>query len=387
MNALTALLDFLGATALENWQRLQQWTPAAFRALTDLLWRILLVSLLLLAGSLAASGISHTRMFLPWVGILYVVVILLMLRTRQALNAAGLLLATDAAIDIFKGVTPLGWEKLRAAATLGLDFTRLKELATLQLVGRLVFNVLLFELLVLLAFSIIPVWTYPQLAGHLILGGIIYALLSTPWGQTSPFRPLTNWIGLGCVGIIALFGAVGFWEEPLVRSWYDKFSSSDSPFPLWLIALGLILLSIFGGSLVPKKLRKLFAVAGLMLLAWWLFATPPSPRPVSARSVVAVAGQKSAPTKAPALEVRKVRMDILNFRDEVVTLKWKYSAGGYDSVTREYPPQTSWTQWSYQYPGGKWEVFDSKGTLLKNFPPPERKARVEIRRDRVEITY
>lgn len=271
---MKAWLKWLMAEVEERYEIIRRdWGPAAFRAFTNLIWRIFCLSLFILVASLVASGVvGHRgwfdgRIFLPYVGILYLCGLGLILYTGQALNAAGLLLSVDAAVDIFNGITPISTEKLGKVATLELDTPRLKRFATLQLVGRFVFYVLLFELLVILTFSFVPVWAKPALVGHLILAGLLFALLSTPWGQASPFGRLAKPVGLVCLLIMLAFA----WKE-VERLASTTGTLIPSNWPFWFLGLAVIGVAF----LLPKRLKSMAAVTGFLMFIWWMFLSPPS---------------------------------------------------------------------------------------------------------------
>jgi hypothetical protein len=181
---------------------LHDWPPAALRALRHRLWLFFQCSLVVFAGAIAFSFATHTQAFIPYVGIGYVALIGLLLWSQQTLHGAGLLLGVDAALDILKGAIPVNLKGLENLLTFSTDMKRLKELATLQLVGRFLFNALLLELLALVILWVVPIWVYPELLGPVIFLGIIYGLLSTAWGQASPFAKFRKWVLIGMVMLV-----------------------------------------------------------------------------------------------------------------------------------------------------------------------------------------
>jgi hypothetical protein len=196
---IVALRDLVGLSVDD----LRDWPPAAFDALRRRLWLFFWNSLAVLAGVIVFSFVTHTQAFIPYVGIGYIVLVGFLAKSQQALHGAGLLLGVDAAIDILKGSVPVNMEHLERLLTLGTDMKRLKAFATLQLVGRFLFNVLLLELLILATVWLVPIWVYPGLLGAVAFLGTIFALLSTPWGRTSPFAGFRAIVFLVIVGTCA----------------------------------------------------------------------------------------------------------------------------------------------------------------------------------------
>jgi hypothetical protein len=205
-NIMTELVVALRDLATASVDDLRDWAPAAFRALRHRLWLFFWASLVVLAGVIAFSAATHTQAFIPYVGLGYLCLVAFLGWSAQTLHGAGLLLGVDAAIDILKGVVPVNTEHLEKLLTLDADMKRLKEFATLQLVGRFLFNVLLLELLILATIWIVPIWAYPGLLGPVAFLGTIYALLSTPWGL--------HWVGLRILVFLGIVGlcVYAFWD-------------------------------------------------------------------------------------------------------------------------------------------------------------------------------
>lgn len=193
---LTELFDLMAAN-----------TSRGFDDLKDRLFKFFFWSVIVLVAALFMSAASETRAFLPLVGLLYVGIITLILISAETLRAAGLLLSADVALDLYISVLPPTREKLGRLVTLDLDWSRTKRFATLQLFGRALFNVLVMELLVIVFFSIVPVWVIGL--GTLVWLALlftIFGLLSTPWGNTPLFAGLRAIIFLAIVGICAYSG-------------------------------------------------------------------------------------------------------------------------------------------------------------------------------------
>lgn len=368
---LETVFQNTGARAEALRVRIQNWTPAAFRVLTRLLWQILLWSLIVLVVALLVSAGLETKPFLAWVGVAYLLLLILILRGRGTLHAAGLLLGVDASIDIFRGLTPLSAEKLKNVAKLNFDMSRLKELATLQLVGRMVFSVVLFELIVLFTFSLVPIWTRPGLAGHLVLGGILYGFLSTQWGRSSPFGKLAPVVGAITIFIILLFG----WDE--LKGYYQTLAGGQLWSTGWTGLLGsLFWLTILAGALFfalraiwPSRASSgehgggngrggsIFAALALivfgLLLGPWLTRQPGAPQIKTQEQVLA---ESTAPS-GPALTYFR----FWNNRKDPVRVYWVESDGG-EKLKGTVPSGMKWQQPSY--PDNRWVIRNGNGAEL-----------------------
>jgi hypothetical protein len=236
---IVALRDFAGLSVDD----LRDWPPAAFDSLRRRLWLFFWNSLAVLVGVIAFSFVTHMQAFIPYVGLGYVALMAFLAWSRQTLHGAGLLLSVDAALDILKGAIPVNRENIEKLLTLGTDMKRLKEFATLQLVGRFLFNALLLELLILATIWIVPIWVYPGLLGPVAFLGTICALLSTPWGRTSPFAGLR---GLTLIGIIALIGYTVFGGNASTATQGTNWVSSIDPLTgIFWAAVALLLAIVF----------------------------------------------------------------------------------------------------------------------------------------------
>ena len=253
MDLIETIWDFFTATAEEQWQRLKTWAPAAFRALTMRLVRLGAYSTGIFLTLLAASMVLQRRAFLPWFGLLYLAVVAAVLCSRQTLHAAGLLLTVDVALDVLKASGPVSKERLLKLIKLDfeIDFEKLWRFALLQLVGRALFHVALVELLILLFFWIVPIWTHPELLGVLAFVGVIYALLATPFGLNSPLGRLRPFL------LLLLLALMVFYAAPEVWRWMGEavatFDSIEWDDPR-VLALGLFLVG--AGLVLPKLLAS-----------------------------------------------------------------------------------------------------------------------------------
>lgn len=216
MNLLEALFWFVFANAEELYERLRTWTPAAYRALIQRLRVLMWYSALFLATGLAVSGVFQSRAILPYIGIGYLLVLAAILNSARTLHAAGLLMGVDLAWDIVRSLKPFSTERLGQLARLNIEWHRLQAFATLQLVGRVLFNIVLFECFVLIGFWVVPIWVHPKLLGPLAFLGAVYGLLSTPWGMRSAFAHFRPVILLAILGMAGYYAWGGYGNQTVV---------------------------------------------------------------------------------------------------------------------------------------------------------------------------
>lgn len=216
MNLLEALFWFGFADAEGLYERLLTWPPAAYRALTNRLSAFMWYSALFLAAGLATSYFLERRDILTYIGIAYLLIVAIIANSARTLHAAGLLVGVDLALDIVRSLKPLSRERLGQLATLNIEWKRLQAFATLQLVGRALLYIVLFECLVFIGFCVVPIWVHPELLGPLAFLGAAYGMLSTPWGMHSAFARFRKGLLLAILGMVGYYAWGGYGNQTVV---------------------------------------------------------------------------------------------------------------------------------------------------------------------------
>src|SRR3989344_8193680 len=257
-NLLRELMATLEVLFTEFGTRLETWTPEAIDALTDLLRRVVKLSVFTLVVCLSISAVFEYQAFLSWAGVGYLILMARMWYNRQGLNAAGLLLATDAAIGVSKGATPINWENAKKTLSLDIDLQRLKALATLQLVLDFVVSVMLLEGLLLLFFTFVRIWPYLHLLGPLALSAFLYGLSFAPRVRTAERGTNARWVTLAVLATIC--GWMVYWEV------MGQYAQQVISLVHWQYAL-----AIFLAGCVVKPIRKFAIPLAIFLMVVWIY--------------------------------------------------------------------------------------------------------------------
>ncbi len=218
----------------------------AFIALRRTLVRLVWASVSVIAVALVVSGVTHTKWVMPIAAGVFVCLIIAIMQSANALRAAGLLVAADAAIDITNAATPITLTGIGNLATLSVPFERVKELVMLQLMGRFLFAVLMLELVLCAVFSFIGIWHQPSLVGALILVSVVFALIHSPWGQTSGFASFGK-LAAATIGVLLLYMAA----VDITTQW-DVGYAATSAWKWWHHLLAMVFV-IFIAKLMMKK--------------------------------------------------------------------------------------------------------------------------------------
>jgi hypothetical protein len=202
--------EFLDAA----WQRAGQFKDWSIDALEAGAKRLLFVSIWSVIAFFIALGISFlipaSQMALPWFALLYLAVVTLLVLNRDSINFALLSLMVDAIYDQLSKdhgvIFPFTVDKSGGfQGKPDMNFERLRSLHTFKFAGKILFGIVLSELLAILFLSIANVWDNPQYIGHWILLSIVVGMFSTKWGRQSPIAWIAGFVFLAWATITFLF--------------------------------------------------------------------------------------------------------------------------------------------------------------------------------------
>ncbi len=242
-NLIEQIISFLNELRLDAKVGLTKWTPNAFNDLIEKLWQVLVAAFGFLFVALIVNWATGWTWLTPLFGIAYTVILLaFILPTKRSLNAAGLALATDVALDILKAATPLEIERMKKMAGLNISWDRTKQAATIQILLVAVTSVWIVMLLLTFYFGLVWVGNHPTVLPALIVLVLAYGGLQTPWMTNSGLRKLGRYMVIGIVALavyMALPPNVSLSADGFVRVVIYSFR------PLtYLVMLGILMAAV-----------------------------------------------------------------------------------------------------------------------------------------------
>ena len=236
LHLIQAMVAYLNGVRRVGAIALEQVTLDALESFEDLVKQVMTVTIVVMVAALTISGLLGAalaalegptiiaKIFLALVVLAYFALMFWLLRSGNALRSAGLLIGVDLAYGIAKTGVPISPNDFQNIVRLNFDDDRLRRLASLQLAARTLFDIVIFETLMLLAFSFVGIWTHPGWAIILLVTAFVSAILYTPFGQNGKYK---GFAPLLLVISIAIYGMMA-WSE-ILTNWEYIYS----PFAAW----------------------------------------------------------------------------------------------------------------------------------------------------------
>lgn len=185
MELLRSLGNFTGAS--------REWIIARINELVGTVTVLSTWSAAVLVLGLTLSYITGMQWFLPLLAIAYLALAVFLVASKRTLEGTQLLIASDLVLDLIEGkVTVTQLEDGAPTFEMGsLDFRKLQELATLQIYGRILFNIALFAMLIMAYYSYVRIWDFPGFVGLFLFLSILVGFMTSPWGRKSPLSAFT----------------------------------------------------------------------------------------------------------------------------------------------------------------------------------------------------
>lgn len=234
------LLKFLVAKG----SRLPRRIISSAKALAQVLTTVAAWSVGFFLFCLGISTLTHFQTFMFLAAIPYLAFIIAILRGGKAMRAAGLLVGWDLARDTLERGRGLRVAEEDGKKTIELDYPRVTELKSLVAAGKIVYNLILLEMISLVIFGFIPVWESPRLALALFAQGLIWMVLETPWAEKSvfeQFKPVARTMWFALVAILFVIHFSDHAYEITTTAINQTNRLDQAPSIPWIWILGLLI--------------------------------------------------------------------------------------------------------------------------------------------------
>lgn len=224
---IRAMMAYLNGVRRLGGVAIEQITLDALESFEQLVKQVMTVTVVVMVVALTISGVLGftlaalggptviAKVFLALVVLFYFGLMFWLVSSGNALRSAGLLIGADLAYGIAKTGVPINPNDFRNIVRLNFDDDRLRRLASLQLAARTLFDIVIFETLILVAFTMVGVWIHPGWAIIVLVVAFVSAILYTPYGQKSPYKgfaPLLLVISVAIYGMMAWSEIQTNWE-------------------------------------------------------------------------------------------------------------------------------------------------------------------------------